>query len=447
MIASTSRPFPILVVMHRIIIVGGGAGGLELASRLGRRFARGGEARVTLVDESRAHVWKPLLHEVAAGSLNAQHEDVDYLAQATWRHFDFRLGRLEGLDRAHKRLFLAATLDEEGAEIVPRRVFEYDTLIVAVGSASNDFGVPGAARFAHRLDTAEQAIAFNRKLVNACLHAQVQQGTIEPGQLNVVIVGGGATGVELAAELHATTRLLAHYGLDKIDPDRNVRIIVVQASERILKELPERVAREADAQLRKLGIAIYTNERVTQVTDEGVETQSGRFIPAKLVVWAAGIKGPANTIEFDGLEIAGSGQLAVSASLQTTHDTSVFAFGDCAYCRLASADPVPPRAQAAHQQARFLSKALPRHVKGAPLMSFRYVDFGSLLSLGRYTTVGNLMGGLSKRGLFIEGKFAQLMYWSLYKQHQTVLFGLGRTALLTLATWFGQPTRPRVKLH
>lgn len=432
--------------MHRIIIVGGGAGGLELATRLGKTLGRRREAHITLVDQSRVHLWKPLLHEIAAGSANAAAEEIDFLAQASWYHFQFRLGRVDGLDRNAKRISLAPTLDADGTEIVPPRTFEYDTLVLALGSVSNDFGIPGGTEHAHRLDTREEALAFNRVLLNACLHLQTQTTPADPGQLNVVIVGGGATGVELAAELHTTTRLIAQYGLDRIDPDKNMRIVILQASNRILKDLPERVSDEVARELSALGIAIHTNERVSRVSQNGVETSSGRFFAARMVVWAAGIKADDVLRELDGLEVASSSQLVVTPGLRTTRDSNVFAFGDCAHCAT-DQGIVPPRAQAAHQQARFLAKALDAHIAGRKIGMYRYRDFGSLISLGRYTTVGSLMSSLARRNFFVEGQFARLMYWSLYKQHQAVVLGFGRTVLLTLSSWIGRSAHPRVKLH
>ncbi|HLQ02825.1 MAG TPA: FAD-dependent oxidoreductase, partial [Burkholderiales bacterium] len=125
---------------HQVIIVGGGAGGLELATRLGDRFGRGGRADVTLVDKNETHLWKPLLHEVAAGSMDIHAHQLDYIAQARWHHFSFRCGALEGLDRARHEITVAPTVDEGGEEVIPRRTLRYDTLVIAIGSVANTFG-------------------------------------------------------------------------------------------------------------------------------------------------------------------------------------------------------------------------------------------------------------------------------------------------------------------
>ena len=149
---------------------------------------------------------------------------------------------------------------------------------------------------------------------------------------------------------------------------------------------------------------VHTGARVTEVTADGVTLASGVFIPAELVVWAAGIKAPDLLKDIAGLETNALNQLVVRPTLQTTRDDAIFAFGDCAACPwLGHEGNVPPRGQAAHQQASHLAKQLPRRIAGMPLREWRYRDFGSLVSLGHYSTVGNLMGKLIGGNLFIEG--------------------------------------------
>lgn len=432
---------------HHILIVGGGAGGLELATRLGNRLGKRNKAEITLVDESMTHLWKPLLHEVAAGTLDSHEDDLDYLAQAHWHHFRYRLGRMDGLDRKRKEILLAPTLDQDGQEIVPRRTFSYDTLIIAVGSVSNDFGIPGAREHCLFLDNREQADYFQDVLMKNYIKAQTRPIPLRAGQLTVAIVGGGATGVELAAELRNAARQLVAYGLDRINPERDVKLVIIQAKERLLAELPARLSHAIEEDLRRLKVDIHVNEQVTEVTPEGVRTKSGKFIPAELKVWAAGIKAPDFLRDLDGLETNHINQLVVRQSLQTTRDDDIFAFGDCAACpQPGKPQPVPPRAQAAHQQGSMLIKAMRNRLKGKPLPVYVYKDYGSLISLGRYSTVGSLMGNLIG-SIMVSGLFARLMYLSLYKLHQRALHGTLRTILITLANLLTRPTRPRLKLH
>lgn len=433
---------------HRIVIVGGGAGGLELATNLGRKLGRKKRAEITLVDRSRTHLWKPLLHRVAAGSMDINDHELDYLAQARWHHFRFQLGEMIGLDRAARQVRLAAIIDAGGDEIVPSRSVRYDTLVLAIGSHTNDFGTPGASRHAIALDTPAQASLFHTRLLNDCLRANSQIEPLGPGQLHIGIIGAGATGVELAAELHNTTRELVAFGLDRIDPERDIKLTIFEAAPRILPVLPERLSVATLKLLEKLKVEVLTGERVTEVSSEGVRTASGRFVPAELVVWAAGIKAPDFLKDLDGLESTRSNQLVVTRHLQTTRDARIFAIGDCASCPWPNHEyPVPPRAQAAHQQASYLAKVLPAHIRNEQVKPWTYRDFGSLVSLGKYSTVGSLMGAVSRGSLMIEGYFAALMYVSLYKMHEYALHGLTKVLLDTVARLLTRRTAPHVKLH
>lgn len=434
--------------IHEIIVVGGGAGGIELVTRLGDTLGKRGRARITLVDKTRTHLWKPLLHVVAAGSVDPSEVERNYLAQAHRHHFNYRVGEMIGLDRGQQLIHVGATYDEEGREITPMRSLHYDTLVIAVGSVSNDFGTPGVAQQANPLDTAQQAVRFNRRLVNALIHADAQDGGVRPGQLHVAIIGAGATGTELAAELHRTAREVIAHGLDRIDPRRDLRIILIEAADRILPALPERISEAALEILQGIGIEVRTGARVSEVTADGVKLAGGDFIPSELVVWAAGIKAPKFLSNLDGLETNRINQLVVTPTLQTTRDPKIFAMGDCAACPREGFDsPVPPRAQAAHQEASHLAKQLRRLIDGKQLAPYRYRDFGSLVSFGDYSAVGNLMGFLVGRNLFIEGYFAKLMYRSLQFMHDVALYGVLRASLRWLTRGLSHQTEPTVKLH
>ncbi len=434
--------------LHRVVIVGGGAGGLELATRLGNSLGKKGKADITLIDRSRTHVWKPLLHEIAAGSMNPDKHELDYLAQAHWHHFHFRLGEMDGISREKKEVYIGASVDEQGMEFIPRRTIPYDTLIIAIGSTTNDFGIKGARENALALDTQSQAELFHRRLHNSLLRAQTQATPVQAGQLEVVIVGAGATGVELAAELHNTTRELTAYGLDKIDADKDISISLIEASDRVLPALPVNLSHSVDLELRKLRVHVYTGERVTEVTNKGIYTHSGRFIPSALVVWAAGIKAPDFLKNLDGLETNRINQLVVKRTLQTTLDDDVFAFGDCAACPWPGHEEnVPPRAQSAHQQASMLVKTVKARISSKSLPEYTYRDYGSLVNLGKYSTVGSLMGAVSGGSLFIEGMFARFMYQSLYKMHLISLHGFFTVFLQTIARVITRRTEPQVKLH
>jgi len=431
---------------HRIVIVGGGAAGLELATRLGNTLGKRGRALVTLVDRSRTHIWKPLLHAIAAGSLRRSQHELNYIAQAHWHGFHYRIGEMVGLNRAEKSVLLGPVADDDGREIMPAAALPYDTLVIAIGSITNDFATPGAAEFAVPLETPEQASRFNKRLVNACLRAQHQAAPVRPGQLHVAIIGAGATGTELAAELHRTAREIIAYGLDRIDPQRDLRIVLIEAADRILPALPPRISTAVLQELVKIGVTVRTGARVAEVLQDGVRLSDGEIIPSELVVWSAGVKAPDFLADIGGLETNRINQLVVRQTLQTTRDDNIFAIGDCAACPRPGFDqPVPPRAQAAHQEAEHMVRQINARLAGRALSDYVYRDFGSLVSLGAYSTVGSLMGFVIGRSFFIEGLFARLMYRLLYKMHEAALHGRGRTLLGTLLT-SARPA-PQVKLH
>jgi NADH dehydrogenase len=437
---------------HKVVIVGGGAGGLELATRLGKAYGRGNKVIVTLVDKNRTHIWKPKLHEIASGSMDFGDHEVDYMAQAHWNHFTFRIGELKGLDRTNKTIDLFPYLDSDGSPVTPIQQIEYDTLVVCVGSLSNDFGTQGVKEFALKLETQHDAKQFHSKMVNACIRAHHQKEVIHKRQLHVAIIGAGATGVELAAELHRTTREVVTFGLDRIDPEKDIKVSLIEAAERILPALQPRLSLATEDLIKKLGVQVFTNSKVMEVMPTGIRLANGRVLESELVVWAAGVKAPDFLKDLGGLETNRINQLVVFDTLQTTRDVNIFALGDCAACPCPDEDGgrggiVPPRAQAAHQQASHLFQQIKRRLANKPLRAYRYKDFGSLVSLGKFSTVGNMMGGLIGKNLMIEGYFAKLMYLSLYKLHELAIHGVLKTSLYTFARMITKQTNPTVKLH
>ena len=423
----------------RLVVVGGGAGGLELATRLGDKYGKRSRARVTLVDRSRTHLWKPLLHEVAAGSMDMHQHQLDFLAQARWHNFTFVLGALAGLDRAAKEIVVAQVKDDEGQVILPERRVPYDKLVIAIGCESNDFNTPGVREHAFTLDNAWQAHLFHRRLVNACFHANfANDGRV----LDIAIVGAGATGVELAAELHNTVRVLVAYGLENFDPAKQIRLSIVEAGPRILPGLPDHIAEGTLGVLKDLGVAVYTGDKAVEVTAEGVRTASGKLVRGDFTIWAAGIRCPEVLKDLGGLESNRLNQLVVKPTLQTTRDDDIYAIGDCAAAPWIEGRTVPPRAQAAHQQSSHLVTTLLRSPQ-----PYRYRDFGSLVSLGHYDTIGQLMGFIASEKFRVEGYLAKLFYMSLYRQHLWALHGFWRMALDTLARMIRSQVEPKVKLH
>ncbi len=436
--------------LHHIIIVGGGAGGLELATKLGNKLGKKHKASITLVDCELTHLWKPLLHEVAAGTLNSYEDEVSYLALAHKNHFMFRLGRMDMLNRKTQEISLAPTLDKEGVEYIPRRTFKYDTLIFAVGSQTNDFGIKGIKKHCMFLDTRVEADIFHQHLLRNTYTAHAQAGPLRKGQLKVAIAGAGATGVELSAELHEAFDQLIKFGIDQLPRDE-ITITIIEAAERVLPALPVELSDKIEQALKKIDIEVLANQRITEATSEGFITDKGGLVPAEIKVWAAGIKAPDFLAEIDGLETTRNNFLVVKQTLETTRDSNIFAMGDCAACPIPDTETtVPPRAQAAHQQASMLAKSMKQRLKNKSLPKYQYVDYGSLINLSNYSTVGNMMGNLmGKRAgsLMIEGLLARFVYLSLYKMHQLAVLGFVRVTLTTIANILTQKTKPRMKLH
>jgi len=425
---------------HKIVIVGGGAAGLELATSLGRKLGKKGLAEITLIDAASTHIWKPLLHEVAAGTLD-ESEQVEYLAQAYRSHFRFRLGKMEGLSRAKKEVYVSPTLNDSGEELIPRRTFSYDTLVMSVGSVSNTFNIKGVAENCLFLDTTAQAFRFQKHLFESYIKNYIGKNSVRP--LSIAIIGAGATGVELAAQLHEVTNVLAMYGLNETS---DVKLTIIEAATQLLPALPIKLATATQQQLVSLGVDLRMGRRVTEITGEGITTHDGEFIEADIKVWAAGIKAPDWLKELDGLETNHINQLVVDNTLKTSDD-DIFAMGDCAACLWEGhTGNVPPRAQSAHQQASTLAKSIVNRLKGGALVKFTYYDYGSLVSLGKYTTVGNLMGSLMGT-VSIGGFIAKVVYLSLYKMHQIAIHGYFRTAMLTLSNTFRRSVYQKIKMH
>jgi NADH dehydrogenase len=421
---------------RRIVIVGGGVAGLELATGLTRSRARRREFDVTLIDRSLSHVWKPMLHEFAAGTVRSGHDRISYFAESAHHGFLFEPGTLTGVDRAAKQVQLAPLNGADGSVILGARAIGYDVLVIAIGSRANDFGVPGVLAHCHFIDSLNEADGFNTRFRNLVLRSIADNQRLQIG-----IVGGGATGVELAAELHRALDLAASFGAGAARHLLDVTLL--ESGNRILPAFPEAVSRDAKLQLEQLGIKVMTNCEVTQADAGSLTLKDGTRIPANLSVWAAGVKAPDATAGLPGLERSRSGQLIVTDQLQTTADPAVFCLGDSA--RLASA-AVPATAQAARQQALYLVKALPRLDAGEATDGFRYRDQGAIVSLGDYNGWGTLGKYLVFGGGRLRGLSARLGHDLLYRQHQFEIYGFRRGLIAWLVDRLDRLVRPPLKL-
>jgi len=432
----------------QIVIVGGGAGGLELVRRLGAKLGRDAYD-VILIERNQTHIWKPLLHEVAAGSLDANLDEVGYRSHGHRWGYRFFLGSLETIDRAARQVVVAPILDEDGTEIIGRHRIRYDYLILCLGAVSNDFGTPGVREHCLFLEDREQADRFRQKLLNHCLRVSRTMTTDSGADayVNVTIVGGGATGVELAAELFNAASALKHYGLEVFDESR-LRVTLVEAGPRILPALPINLAETAHKELEALGVRVLVNTAIMEATSTGMGTRTGEVIGADLKIWAAGVRAPDVLKDIAGLETTRSNQLVVRPTLQTTRDDRIFAIGDCCYFKPDDSDrPVPPRAQAAHQMVRTAYRNVLSLIADRPLQTFVYRDRGSLVSLSRYSTIGSLMGNLVGGRMAVEGRIARMVYLSLYRMHLIGVHGWLKGIALILVGHVNRVVRPRLKFH
>ena len=429
--------------LTKIVVVGGGAGGIELATKLGRKLGKKKKAEVVLIDRNTTHLWKPLLHEIAVGTMDEGVDAVSYRGHAIANGFHFRVGNMTGLDRDTKQVILAPMLDEDGREFLPSTRISYDYLVIALGSISNDFNTPGIKDHCIFLDSPSQARRFRNKLLNAFLRIQRLDNHDD---VKISIVGGGATGVELSAELHHAVAEFHNYGFSAVS-NKQLKVTLIEAGPRILPALPERISNAAHKELVAIGVDVKTNTMITAATEQGLETKGGESIAADLLVWAAGIKIADFMREIGGLETNRINQLVVNDSLQTSRDPNIFAIGDCAEFTMPDGKRVPPRAQSAHQMADACYSNLIALLTQKPLKAYKYTDHGSLVSLANYSTVGNLMGSLNSGSLFIEGRLARFFYVSLYRMHQVAIYGYIKTGLVMLAGRINRWLRPRLKLH
>ncbi|HEY0219386.1 MAG TPA: NAD(P)/FAD-dependent oxidoreductase [Afipia sp.] len=434
---------PVTTQQHRIVIVGGGAGGIELATRLGHRLRRT-QARITLVDRNPAHLWKPRLHEVAAGLIGTGDDETSYLAHGCVHGFDFALGGLTSLDVAAKTITLdRITSPETGAEVLAVRTLPYDTLVLALGCRVNDFGIPGVLEYCHMLDSPTQAMRLQR----AFLEAAIRVGAGRLDRVRVGIVGAGATGVELAAELHHAVHAMERWG--GLGAAGKLDITLVDMAQRILPAVDPGTSRHAMQVLEKLGVNVVLGKGVERVTQDALHLSGGGIVPCEIKVWASGVAGHDVIGTLKGLTLSHGNRIVVDDHLACIGVADIFAMGDCAAAPSHIAKTtVPPTAQAAHQQASYLTKTLEWRLKGERVGAFRFQPRGTLVSLGQGEAAGEFPALRRDQAVFpAHGLIAKLLYVSLYHMHRVALHGWLRATALFLADRLRRTTLPPVKLH
>lgn len=430
---------------HRIVIVGGGVAGLDLASSLGRQARRGvGSNRpitVTLVDRHTTHVWKPMLHTIAAGTSDISQQQTPFIAHAIQAGFSYLPGTLSAVDRHAREIVLAPARSHDDRLLIPEQRIAYDTLVLALGSEADDFGTPGVANHCWRIDALDQAHAFNNELRLRMLQSFVMH---EP--LDIAIVGGGATGVELAAELVRLTELSEAYGAHGLSG--RISITLIDSGDRLLAAFPEDISLQAIERLKSLAVKVMLRSRVKAATPDGFVLQDGSPVAATLKVWAAGVKAPDFLARVDGLESVAGNRLLVRPSLQCTNDPDIYAIGDCASVTLVENEKaLAPTAQVASQQAEHLSRHLFPAILGKSLPPpFKHKDFGSLVSLSEYDAYGSLGRFGFFRGQTFYGRLAHFSHALLYRKHQIRIHGFWRGSAIFVVDLLSKRLRPGIRL-
>ena len=420
---------------HRVVVVGGGFGGLSAVAAL--RRAR---AEVTLVDRRNFHLFQPLTYQVATGALTPG--EIAYPLRAIFKRDDnvhVLLAEVADFDLSARELQLRSVA---GVPVADR--LTYDTLIVAGGSDYSYFGHDEWRRHAAEVKSLESAVEVRGRLLAAFEAAEADP---DPGHRNdwltFVVVGAGATGVEIAGQIAELARDSLRRNFRNIDP-RDARILLIEAGDRVLPTFAPSLSFKAEWSLRRLGVAVLTRCRVVGIDGEGVtvdvdEGGSGQRIATRAIVWAAGVtaSGLAGRLaELTGAERDNSGRVTVEPDLTLPGHPEVFALGDMVRVRRGGDEPVvlPGTAPVAMQQGRYAASVIRARLKGRETGAFRYRDRGELATIGRAAAVADI------KGLRFSG-FLAWVVWLVV--HLWYLIGF-QNRLLVLIRWsFSFVTRGR----
>ena len=396
MVTSTSK-----ATKPRVVILGAGFGGLTAARAMAK------DADVTLVDRHNFQTFLPLLYQVSTAGLAADHVVHPVRGALRKSGVKFRMGSPLSVDHKNKTVKLDSS-----------EVLEFDHLVVALGSSTADFGVPGVAEYGLGMKSVHEAIniraAVMRRFEDLC---RFEDDT----RLSIAVVGGGPTGVEMAGALAELKR--GPLKNDMAHAAEHIDIYLIEAGPRILPMFSEKLSARAESDLRKLGVIVRTNTSVREVQSRKIIVKEGDPIPAEITVWAAGVKGEP-TAELLNLPIVGS-RIDVEESLRVSHYPHIWAIGDIAGAKGADGRFLPMVAPVAMQQARFVAKQIMRAHKGEAVKAFKYLDKGSMATIGRHKAV------VEVKNFRMTGALAWFAWLWL---HLFYLLG-GRNKVGTMADW------------
>ena len=390
---------------HSVVIAGAGFGGLNAALSLARA-----PVDVTIIDKNNFHLFQPLLYQVATGGLSPANIAAPVRAiLGSQRNATVILGTVTGFDPAGRRVFL-------GDHAIP-----YDTLIVAAGAANNYFGQDEWETHARGLKTIEDALEIRKRIFLAYEKAERSFGHPSLKKLlTFVVVGGGPTGVELAGTLADLAHLTLKREVRHIETDR-ARIILVEASGRILRQFTEDLSDKARRALERLGVEVWTNSRVKDIAvDEVVIEREGAInkVEARTVLWAAGVKAnplSSSLAESLGIETNGSGRIEVTRQLAVPGHPEILVIGDMAKALDARGNEFPALAPVAQQQGKYAARLIRDRLSGGDTPPFRYFDMGTMATIGRKAAVADL------RILRFNG-FPAWLAWLFIHLMQLVMF-------------------------
>jgi len=392
----------------KVIIVGGGFGGMNAAKVL----ARDEDLEILLLDRRNHHLFQPLLYQVAMAGLSPA--EIAFPIRSVFRR-DPRVGVLLAE--------VMGIIPAQNTILTNIGEFKYDYLILACGAEHSYFGHTEWEDFAPGLKTLEQATEIRRRVLVAFERAEAEKDEAKIKEwLTFVIVGGGPTGVELAGALGEITRYTLAEDFRHIDPS-NTRVLLIEAGPRILAAFPEDLAKRAAHDLQSLGVEICAGSRVTEVNATGVRT-TDRFIPAKTAIWAAGVKPSPLNAFLDG-ELDKAGRVVVDSSLAIPTHPNIFVIGDQAHAKDEKGEPLPGLAPVAMQQGRFAGRQIRREIDGKPREKFHYKDKGTMATIGRKRAIAMI-------GRLHIGGFVAWLMWLLI--HIYYLIGF-RNRALVLWNW------------
>lgn len=426
--------------MQKIVIVGGGVGGLKLAIKLGNKLGKTKKYKIILIDKQKGHIWKPILHKIASGTINYNYEIISYVSHAKKNNFSFILGEMTNINKKKKHITIKEKYDEKGKIIIPTKKIKFDILIIAIGSITNDFKIKGVLENCSFLDNQKQANKFYENMIN-----KFQENLIKNKKTEIAIIGGGLTGIELSTEILNTINKLEEYKFYKINKEK-ISITIIESENKILPKLPIKISKIVHKNLKKLKIHIKTDTKIKKIENQTVETEKNEKIKFDIITWTTGIKIPDFMKNIGGLKTNKNNQLIITETLQTKNNENIFAIGDCASYE--QENKTPPRAQNAHQMTKICYQNIILLLKKSrKLKKYKYKDYGYLISLSSFKTIGIFNKILFLKEIILNGIITKLIYFSLYKIHLISMHGFIKTILITITNIINKKIKPKIKLY